>query len=104
MLWPSAAKGAKKLLVDDKIAACVKEICLLDVVCKVSDGRPLSGETFAFLKNVCYQDYVLCLEQIIVFLRDADWPTTNFLGRYCYFSVIRLANFVRVIPVTVVAR
>ena len=38
--------GVKKLLVDDKITACVKEICLLDVVCKVSNRKTLSGETF----------------------------------------------------------
>ena len=29
--------------------------CLLDVVCKVSNRMMLSGETFSFLKNVCYQ-------------------------------------------------
>ena len=27
------------------------------------------------------------------FLRDADWPTNNFLGIYCYFPVIRLVSF-----------
>ena len=37
MLLQSAAIGAKKLLVDDKITLCVKEICLLGVVCKVSN-------------------------------------------------------------------
>ena len=41
MLLQSAAMVAKKLPVDDKIAACVKQICLLGV--------------FAFLKNGCYQ-------------------------------------------------
>ena len=43
---------AKKLLADNKIAACVKQICLLDIICKVSNGKTLSGEMFAFLKNV----------------------------------------------------
>ena len=28
---------AMKLLVDDKITACAKEVCLLDIVCKVSN-------------------------------------------------------------------
>ena len=28
---------ATKLLVDDKITACVKQICLLGVICKVSN-------------------------------------------------------------------
>ena len=49
MILQSAATGVKKLLVDDKITACVKEICLLlDVVCKVSNRKTLSGETFCF--------------------------------------------------------
>ena len=48
MLLQSAAIGAKKLLVDDKIIACVKEIYLLGVVCKVSNRKTLSGETLYF--------------------------------------------------------
>ena len=39
---------AKKLPLDDKIAACVKEICLLGVVCKVLNRKTLSVETFCF--------------------------------------------------------
>ena len=46
MILQSAAIVVKKLLVDDKITACVKEICLLDVVCKVSNRKTLSDETF----------------------------------------------------------
>ena len=46
MILQSAAIGVKKLLVDDKITACVKEICPQDVVCKVSNRKTLSGETF----------------------------------------------------------
>ena len=41
---------AKKLHLDDKITAFVKEIHLLGVVCKVLDTKTLSGETF------CYQN------------------------------------------------
>ena len=37
MLLQSAAIGLKKLLVDDKITACAKEICLLGIVCNVSN-------------------------------------------------------------------
>ena len=42
-----------KLLVDDKITACVKQICLLgcNTVRKVSNRKPLSGETFFFLEK-----------------------------------------------------
>ena len=32
------------------------------------------------------------------------WPTTNFLGMYCYFPVIRLVNFVDVASVRVVTQ
>ena len=43
---------AKKLLVGDhKITVCVKEICLLDVMCKVSNRKTLSGETFCCLEK-----------------------------------------------------
>ena len=42
----------RKLLVDDKITACLKQnllICLLGVIWKVSNRKTLSGETFCFL-------------------------------------------------------
>ena len=61
-------------------------LLLLDIICKVSNGKTLSGEMFCFLKK---RSLI-----IIFFLRAADWPTTNFLGMYCYFPVIRLVNFV----------
>ena len=48
MLLQSAAIVAKKLLVDDKITAFVKEIGLLGLVCKVLNRKALSGETFCF--------------------------------------------------------
>ena len=44
--WPLSANGL--LLVGDKITACVKEICLLGVVCKVLNWKTLSGATFCF--------------------------------------------------------
>ena len=54
-LLQSAAMVATKLLVDDKITACFKQIRLLGVICKVSTGKTLSRETFYFLEKVCYQ-------------------------------------------------
>ena len=42
---------ATKLLVDDKITACVKQICLLGVICKVSNRKTFFGETFSFLEK-----------------------------------------------------
>ena len=55
MFLKCSAMVAKKLLVDDKITASPTNKCLLGVVCKVSNRHTLSGETFALLKNVCYQ-------------------------------------------------
>ena len=55
MFLKCTAMVAKKLLVDDKITASLKQICLLGVVCKVSNKNTLSSETFALLKNVWYQ-------------------------------------------------
>ena len=56
MLLQSAAMAAKKLLVDDKITAqlCPKQIRILGLICKIWSKKTLSGEQFAFLKNVCY--------------------------------------------------
>jgi len=48
MILLSAAIVAMKLPVDDKITACVKEICLMGVVCKVSYGKTLPSEKFYF--------------------------------------------------------
>ena len=47
----------------------------------------LSSGKFTFLaSNVRFY--------IFFFVRAADWPTTSFLGIYCYFPVFRLVNFV----------
>ena len=83
------AIGAKKLLVDEK------EICLLGVVSKVSSRRTLSGESFCFPEKLLLSilHFVLRVTYCF-FLRGADWPKHNFLGMYCYITVIRLVNFV----------
>ena len=50
MLLQSEAMVAKKLLVDDKITAFVKQICLLGILYKVSNRKlTLFGGHFAFL-------------------------------------------------------
>ena len=48
MLLQRVAIIEKKLLVDDKITACVKDRFLLTVVSKVSNRKTLCGETFCF--------------------------------------------------------
>ena len=53
MLLQIAAIAAKKLLVDDKITACAKEICLLYAKFRIE--KHCLVKHFAFLKNVCYQ-------------------------------------------------
>ena len=42
---------AKKLLLEDDITACVKQICLLAVICKVSNRKTLSGEIFCLFEK-----------------------------------------------------
>ena len=68
---PCEVMLGKKLLVDDKRIACLKQICLLGVICKVWDRKTLSGETFCFLEK--------CLLSIFKF--DA---LSNFLF-VCFF-------------------
>ena len=80
---------AKKLLVDDKITAWVKQIYLLGVIFKVSNRRTLTGEIFCFLQKFLLSRFKFCAPRnLLFFLQVADWPTTNFLGMYCYFCVI----------------
>ena len=87
MSLQSAATVAKKSLVGDKITACVK----LGVICKVSNRKTLSGKTLCFLEKRLLSIFKFCASRN---LRAADWPTANFLGKYCYFPVILLVNFV----------
>ena len=48
-----AMKLFNELLVDDKITACVRQICLVAVIYKVSKQRKtLSGGTFCFEKRL----------------------------------------------------
>ena len=51
MLLQSAAMVAKKLLVDEKITAFVKDVCIV-LNRKTLSGSIESGETFCVLKNI----------------------------------------------------
>ena len=78
---------AAKLLLDDKIPACVKQICLLGITCKVSKRKTLSGETFCFLEKRLLSVFKFCASSNLLFLlRAADWPTTNFFWNVLLFS------------------
>ena len=62
----------KKLLVDDKITACVKKIYmyilfLLGVICKAWNRKTLSGEAL-LLSNACYQFSTFVLQVTSCFL------------------------------------
>ena len=63
----NAAMVAKKLLVDDKIAACVKQMHLLGVICKVSNIKTSSGETFHFLKKCLLSIFKSCASSTLLF-------------------------------------
>ena len=58
MLLQSAPILAKKLLVDEKIAACVKQICLQLLFVKFRIEKKLSGETFCFLEKRLLSKYL----------------------------------------------
>ena len=49
----SVAMLTTKFLLDDKITASVKQICLLGVICKVWDRKTLTNEKF------CYQYFTI---------------------------------------------
>ena len=55
MLLQGAAMRATKFLVYNKITACVKQICVLGVICRVLDRKTLSNENVCFVGNACYQ-------------------------------------------------
>ena len=100
MLLQSAATGAMTWRVHNKITACVKEICLLGVVCKVSKRKTLSGETVCFpekrllsILNFALRLHSYCFFSFFYKLLIGR-STTNILGMYYYFLVIRLVNFV----------
>ena len=69
MLSQSAAMVVKKLNVDDKITACVKQILvyLLGVICKVSDRETLSDETFCFPEKRLQTIFKFCTSSNVLF-------------------------------------
>ena len=90
----------RKLLVNDiiMITACVKKKSLLGVIFEQKNNFFLNiqtqfGETICFLEKLLVSIFKFCAWVTFYFLRDADWPTNNFLGIYCYFPVIRLVSF-----------
>ena len=72
MLLQSAAIVAmlllNELLVVDKMTACVRQICLVAVICKVSKRKTLSGETFCFGKTWLSIFQFWASSNIVIFL------------------------------------
>ena len=89
---------AKKLLEDDKITACVKQIYLLGVICKVLNRKTLSGETFRFFEKHLLSIFNFCASSNILFSYELLInPQPTFLE-----CIVVFVNFVQVVPVTVV--
>ena len=61
---------ATKLLVDDKITACVKQIRLLGVICKVSNKKHFFGETFSFLEKYLLSIFKFCASSKLFFFYE----------------------------------
>ena len=70
MLLQSATMVAKKVLVNDKITACLKQIYLLCVYVKFLIEKPCPVKHFAFLKSVGYQYLNFVLRVTYCFLYD----------------------------------
>jgi len=74
--WPSNTLYPKK--------------CLLCVICKVSNRKTLSSETFFFfykcLSSIVYFIYVLQVTHFFFFLRAVDWPTDHLSWNGLLFS------------------
>ena len=71
-----AMKLLNELLVDDKITACVRQICLVAVICKVSKRKTLFGETF------CFEKRLLSILNLILSLKKL-----SFLTSFCAPSI-----------------
>ena len=67
MLLQSLAMVAKRLLLDDQITPCVKQICHLGVICKVSNRKALFGETFCFLEKRSLSIFKFCASSNVFF-------------------------------------
>ena len=67
---------AKKLLADDETTAWVKQICLLGVICKVSNTQTwLSFETFCFLEKRLLSIFKFCAwSNSLFFLKLSQSP------------------------------
>ena len=70
LIFQNVAMVAKKLLVDDKRIACVKQICLLGVICKVSNRKTLSDETFCFLEKHLLSVFNFCVSSNLLFSHE----------------------------------
>ena len=77
-----SAMVAKKLLVEDKITAWVKQVCLPG---KVSNRKTLFGETFCFLEKRSLSIFNFVLRVTYCFLTRLAHNQCNFLGMYCSF-------------------
>ena len=70
------------------------------IICKqlfaghVVGSRPMKRKKNLHRMIVCFPDkrllsiFNFVLQATYCLLQAADWPTTNFFGRYCYFPVI----------------
>ena len=75
------AMVAKKLLVDDKIPACVKEIMSPGCykLCKVSNTQTLSFETFCVLEKSLLSLFTFCTSSNLLFFMSC-WLAHNQLS------------------------
>ena len=78
MFIASAAIVARKLLVDDQITACVRQISLLGVICKVSNRKTLTGETFCSLEKRFLSSNVSLSYELLIGPQPTSWNVLLF--------------------------
>ena len=81
ILLPSEVMIGKKLLVDEKRTACLKQIiCLLGVIWKVSNRKTLSGGTVCFLEKCLLSIFKFDALNNLSFFFPTSWLVLNQLS------------------------
>ena len=82
----------KKLLVNGKITACVNQICLQGVICKNSNRKILSGETFCILERLLlifrfFPELTSVFNELLIGPQQLSWNVMLFscnpVGQLC---------------------
>ena len=92
MFIASASIVARKLLEDDQITACVRQIYLLGVIRKVSKRKTLTGETFCFLEKRLLSSNLSFSYELLIGPCHLPWNvllfSCNLIGQLCLMAPV----------------